>query len=340
MEKLLEDNLLRHYYIINYLIFKDWLPINHVATQAQLSQRTIQKDIGEMNAYLAPARIETSIKRGIRLVLPHNLNSFFLYSTIIKQSANFLILEEIFMHQHEKLNDLAEKLFISESTLKRKIIKINTVLADENFQIDTQHMDLVGDETKITWFFFCYLIEKYSILDGVLAETDITLIDDLLSEFLDFFPVLNTSQRKNFSYRNHMRIMLFINLKRMQKGHYFSSPATSQALFADFHLSYLLKQKIQARYSLDLTGDATYHLYYPFFNPLYAWDNADLAQKARDNLCIAKIVTSLDACLSEIEDTITITTPNKAYVHLSLYNLLVNNWGSPKILFQSGEEFF
>ncbi|MFK5281247.1 helix-turn-helix domain-containing protein, partial [Lacticaseibacillus paracasei] len=115
---------------------------------------------------------------------------FYIYASIYKQSAHFLIIENICIHQYATLAVLAEKLFISQSTLKRKIAVINQTLKKYGFWIDTKSVDIVGDERKIRFFYYCYLLEKYDVLDLVAPEQELRVIDELISEFFAQFPSL------------------------------------------------------------------------------------------------------------------------------------------------------
>lgn len=339
MENLLEDNLLRHFSIVSYLAFKEWLPISDMANDTALSIHTIQKDIGEINIYIAPAKIETSLKFGIRLTLPPDLNTFYLFSQILRESVNFLILEEILLHKFEKIIDLADKLYISDSTLKRKIYRINKVLAPLNFQINPMHMDLSGDESQITWFFSCYFIEKYTVLDALVSSSELHLLDNLLNEFYAAFPVLKTPGRQNFSFRNRARINLFVHLKRLERGHTYTSPKTAIDI-KNFQLSPNLQTQIHSKYQL--TPDATmlYGLFFQFFNPKLAWSTDDFEQRILTDSTAKKIVDAIEAALTEIETTIDITIPNKTFMRMNLYNKFADTSGRPRILFLAAKEFF
>lgn len=339
MEKILEDNFLRHYKMLNYLVFKEWVPINEVASHTGLSERTIQKDIGEINAYIAPAKIETSLKRGIRITYPHDLNSFYLFSTLLKQSTNFLILEEIFKQPFATLNQLAEHLFLSESTLKRKIHRINTVLAPDNWRIDSVHLDFVGDEKKITRFFHNYFIEKYTVLDGVVTPSELEVLSQLIGEFNVHYPELVNAGQQNFSNLNRARILLFIRLRRLARHHDITY-AVDENRAQDFTLSPLLLRQVQQKFGVIVGPKETRRLFYKFFNPLYAWSLNNLAEKIKLLPTTTKIMTAIDEALAEIRKAEHLPMPNLGVIRLNLYNLLVNTWANPKILFLAAEEFF
>lgn len=133
MEELLESNLLRHFRIVRFLLGREWVTIGELAHTLRIPSRTIRQSIGEINQYINPAKIESSQKFGIRLTYDAQLNSFYIYASIYKQSAHFLIIENICIHRYATLAVLAEKLFISQSTLKRKIAVINQLWKNTAF---------------------------------------------------------------------------------------------------------------------------------------------------------------------------------------------------------------
>lgn len=152
MEELLESSLLKHYDIISFLLDKDWMTISRVAEETRIPARTIRQNIGTINQYIAPAKIESSQRFGIRLTYDASHNPLYIYTAIYRQSTRFLILEQLFMHHFPSLAQFSEALFISESTLKRHIQALNQTLPHYGFHIDTQTLDLVGDENKIYFF--------------------------------------------------------------------------------------------------------------------------------------------------------------------------------------------
>ncbi|BBF75595.1 transcriptional antiterminator [Lacticaseibacillus paracasei] len=92
MEELLESNLLRHFRIVRFLLGREWVTIGELAHTLRIPSRTIRQSIGEINQYINPAKIESSQKFGIRLTYDAQLNSFYIYASIYKQSAHFLIM--------------------------------------------------------------------------------------------------------------------------------------------------------------------------------------------------------------------------------------------------------
>lgn len=339
MEELLESNLLRHFRIVRFLLGREWVTIGELAHTLRIPSRTIRQSIGEINQYINPAKIESSQKFGIRLTYDAQLNSFYIYASIYKQSAHFLIIENICIHQYATLAVLAEKLFISQSTLKRKIAVINQTLEKYGFWIDTKSVDMVGDERKIRFFYYCYLLEKYDVLDLVAPEQELRVIDELISEFFAQFPSLQGPERQVFSYLNKLRTMLFISFKRLKKGRRLASHDQINEQYS-LLLSEKLSKKIAVCYHIDCTKDVLHQLFFLFFNRRYAWSANDLQKKAEHDEAIAKVRRTLMAFFAKIEKSEQLDLINKDELLLLLYNATSYTWTSAKILHNPSEDFF
>lgn len=338
MERLLEKNLLRHFRIIDFLLHHQWITIGELSNELNIPPRTIRQHLGEINEYIAPAKIERSRQQGIHLTCGPAHSALAIYSAVYKQSVQFTILEEIFLHEYKSIASLAEKIFLSPSTLKRKIKAINRILRTYHFEIDPRKLDLVGDEKKIYFFYYSYLIEKYSILDGLIPKQELQMIDALLAEFFAAFPQLKTPKREVYAYFNKVRTMLFISLHRIKKGHLLDADASSLA-HVSFIPSQMIRKKITAYYEIDCSKKSLYHLFYCFFNQRYAWSAADLAEKALQDPETAKIRTALLACVSAIKRNEGLFLPNEEQLLLTLYNSTSYIAGSTKILYNPDQEF-
>lgn len=338
MERLLERNLYRHFRIIYFLLHHHWITIGELSNELAIPARTVRQSIGEINEYIQPAKIESSYQRGIHLAYGVELNPLYIYSAIYKQSENFLILEEVFLHDYPCLSALADKLFISESTLKRKIAVINQITLLYGFEIDPRKMDIIGNEKKIYFFYYSYLIEKYGVLESLLSKTELSIINELITEFFGAFRQLKDAKREVYAYFNKIRAMLFISLHRIQRGHLLK-PHDQSMDPIPFSPSLAVREKIAAYYKINCSKSVLYHLFYCFFNPRYAWSAAELAEKSRKDPAIDKIRSALFECLSAIEQAEGLFIPHKERVLLDLYNATSYVSGPTKILYDPEEEF-
>ena len=77
------------------------------------------------------------------------------------------------------------ELFISVSTLKRAIIRINKQLERYDFKIVTGPIQLIGHEATITNTFGNFFTEKYINFDYPFIETQLGLLDNIIHRILD-----------------------------------------------------------------------------------------------------------------------------------------------------------
>ena len=108
----------------------------------------------------------------------------------------FTLLEEIFINHYPNLTSLADKLFFSTSTLKRKIAELNQLLAPCGLSVDSSQLDIVGDERKICWFFFCFFTEKYGVSDEFMTSDTLDLFDEIYEEFFSYHQVCSKIYEK------------------------------------------------------------------------------------------------------------------------------------------------
>ena len=337
MEELLENSLLKHYYIISFLLNKDWMTIDRLAQEIKIPARTIRQDIGNINQYIAPAKIESSQRFGIRLTYDASHNPLYIYAAIYRQSTRFLILEELFLHRFSSMTQLAEELFISESTLKRHVLAINQVLEHEGFRIDTQTLDIVGDEKKIHFFYYCYFLERYWFIDAFLSQDELQLIDEIIADFSTHFPVLKSPRYQSFSFLNKLRTTVFICLTRNSRGHTFKDASLVKE---NDTFSPELRQKITRIYRINCSSFVFSHLFYLFFNSRNALTYQDLLVKARHNPVIHSIYQALSHFLDVTAASRKLKLANRDLVLLRLYNAIEYTWGPTKILYNPDEAFF
>lgn len=85
-----------------------------------ISEKTIRKDVKEMNNFLYPVEVVTTT-RGMFLTLPDNYSIDFIYSCFLEQSIEFSIAEDAFLDEGWTIESLAKKYQVSISTIRRSI---------------------------------------------------------------------------------------------------------------------------------------------------------------------------------------------------------------------------
>lgn len=138
------------------------------------------------------------------------------YQTILKDSPSLNLLKLIFFSECETMEELADKLFISLSTLKRLLKKTNSYLTTRyHFKVDLKKLVFIGEEKAIRLFFLKYFSEINSIDDWPFTPyIPKDLIEDLVS-----FVAEKQKWQMDFSQYQHLLIYATVNLIRYLDGY-------------------------------------------------------------------------------------------------------------------------
>lgn len=137
------------------------------------------------------------------------------YQRGLRESQSLQLLSALFFKEFDSLEDLAEELFISLSTLKRLITRTNIYLRKEfDIKISTSPVMVVGNEHQIRLFYLKYFSEAYTIsewpFDGVINQHDVERFIGLM--------VKQTDVIINFALFQHLKLLCGVNLIRFYKG--------------------------------------------------------------------------------------------------------------------------
>ena len=163
MRNLLEQTLLRQLELVEILHISGAMKIETLAEQLQLSGKTVAKDLTDVRSFITPAEIVNNSQGLYSLYIPESCSIDYLYAMFLFQSTRISLLETIFFEENLSYRELSEKLFLSESTLKRTIASMNDVLIEYDIQIATRPFRLTGNEPAIENLFIILFTEKYRI---------------------------------------------------------------------------------------------------------------------------------------------------------------------------------
>lgn len=162
--------------ILTYLSQKTTVVSNtELANELNVRPATIQSDIEELNNLFSPElMILTSFRKGYKLVLENTVSIENFLTFLAEETIPFKIMNLLLNSEIHPLSELAEKFHISESSLLREIVHINTVLAKYDIQLSKNTVDFVGDESDIRFFFYifysdfrdCFVVESEKLLFG------------------------------------------------------------------------------------------------------------------------------------------------------------------------------
>lgn len=138
------------------------------------------------------------------------------YQKALRESPSLKLLELLFFRDFSSLEELAEELFVSLSTLKRLIKKTNTYLSHTfAISIVTSPVQVSGDERQIRLFYLKYFSEAYKISEWPFGDIlNLKNCERLLSLLIKEVDV-----KVHFTLFQHLKILSGVNLIRYYKGY-------------------------------------------------------------------------------------------------------------------------
>lgn len=320
MNNLLHGNEKRQLQLAETLIQNgDWLKLKELADKLNYSERTIKYDLKNFKETFTDFTIETS-HRGIRLIFDHNKGLKNIYGHILESSNAFKLLEIIFLDETCNVTDLADKLYISPSTLYRIIHQVNQVTEEDDFYIETNPCKVTGDEDKIRYFYYRLFFEKYTIMTWPYYQMNAHMIDDLLYFLMDL-----TDFKADFAYYSIARLILFVNLKRYEKENYVTMEKT------DLNFSKIVSKMNQSpenikyfekQFKLKINQAFITQLLFPFVQDGYSFNDDHLKSKIAEDKKVFNQVEVINDLLNELSEGHKIPLPNKDKVVFEVYNAI------------------
>lgn len=181
MRKLLSRERLRHLQLIEWLYFtSEPLSLAQLSSELNCSQRTLARDIKYINLMYAPLKITTT-PQGKQLDTPPHISLDFAISRTLTLSPTHSFLELMFFRRDYIAEELAAKLFISLSSLKRLIYELQQNLAPYDIQIKSRPYRLVGNEQHIQHLYLYLLKNKYPNYHKLFTPEQFKLANQLLT---------------------------------------------------------------------------------------------------------------------------------------------------------------
>lgn len=266
MKKLLSTAHLRQMTLFDELLTREWVTLHELHQKLNYPTRTIYSDIQEMNDYAKPIVIKSSTA-GFKLTIPYHYSPRYYFRQLIQKSREFSLIELAFFEKEKNLEDLSERLFISLSTTKRLIKKVNQSLKERHFQISLSPFSLVGDEEQILGFMYYYFSEKYYLPNEIFNHEQMLLLDQLTTSL-----ATEVDKELNFASTKRINYSVYVHLNRIQRGHH--SPVNNP-LAAD-HWEILENaqfcNQFLTLFQIKLSTSILNQLYSIWFKPEYAYN--------------------------------------------------------------------
>lgn len=316
MRSLLSKIEQRHLLILESLFNSESLTLAQLSTITKTSKRNIQHDIQIINSYISPMEIFASLKEGYSLSQPSNYSIDFIYRCTLKESLEYRLIEMIFFEKHKNLEDYANSLYISLSTLKRTIKKINQESNNLGFKISTGPIKLIGNEKKICSFMITFFSEAYEDENYPFPKIQIKTLTKIINLI-----VSNNRLEINYPDMYMLKVIIMVSIIRLQNDHHVKQGPLH---LEPFHLSiinnFFIKRLFKTVFKFQLTEEVLYRLLYPFINKNFAPNYDSLLELTKESPIVNKKFKTIKTFLKDLGTIFDITLENRQLLTLDLYN--------------------
>lgn len=171
--------------------------------------RTIGKDIGGINEYFAGLVQISSTNQGYLFELNDYPNYEKQKALLLANEPLFLLLEHIFMGELKSIDEWADCLFLSKSTLSKYLQRIHQQLTHFELTLTLDPVDIVGEEADIRNFFCTFFYETDSTPHTVFPSVAVQKVVNEISGMFEKNSY-HTASFSQYSYLLHISIERFL----------------------------------------------------------------------------------------------------------------------------------
>ena len=308
---------------------------SNILTITNTTQKTLNSDIDYINSTFYPLKIVKNNNNELKLTMPKNYSFSYVYSKILENSIEFRFLEIIFFETESNLQNLADHLFISSSSLRRIITKLNKSLANLNITITFSPLRIIGKESAIRNFFIQYFMEKHANGFYPFNKIQKKILDNLLN-----FILKKNCIQLNYTDLEKLRVTTMISLIRIQNNHYNKLININNSIF-DFSLgnNWILKQSFKTIFKITLSEETVFHMVPFLFENRFFFSIEHLIVVANTDTKVNIIKNNFSSIIDNLSNKFELTCPNKNSLLVDLCNAYFLNYGAPFILYDFYTEF-
>lgn len=338
MKQILSSKTRRQLELVELLFENDWITFVKASELLAIPTKTLKTDLNEVELLIDHITIETSKKYGIRLNVDPVLSIANIYQIFLRNSVEFQIIETIFSNHFNSMVELAEELFISISTLKRIVSRVNKTLQLEGFNINLKKMALSGDPLSICNFMQRYYKEKYALAENLLSTSQLAVLDNvLLCTLREHFS--DTVSFTNFSFFNKLRICTYtviLFLKNNAVDFLNNTSGDSFIVLTDTNIC----NEFYRQFALQLTPFTLKNMLYQFFDPQYIRTMDCLFSEAKKHPHIQRTYKKISLLIQDLEKKMNCPCTKFNDILLHLYNLDNQLHGRTYIFHDTNKEFY
>lgn len=255
---MLNKTTVRWLQILNAFERERTCSIASFANKLDVTQRTISSDIKELKAYLQDAAKFVHVANGYHFMETNPKVYLTKKRALVAKEGMYQILEAIFHGELCSVEEWAQRLYVSESTMRRYLNSASLTLGKYGLELVLQPVNLSGAEANIRKFFKDFYYESDVTPHTLLPPKELIAV---VSETFSEVPtdVVNTGVAPSDFYYS-----LYITIKRYQSGKTIQLPTHLAEIVKDHTAFTVMKDlapKIEALYQVRLPQEELVWLY-------------------------------------------------------------------------------
>lgn len=320
MRRLLSKIENRKLYMIELLYQKnDYMPIEDLAAELQTSVRNLKEDIAEMDN-LSDILTITLLQDKVKMEFHQNTGVESVTQYLINHNFSYKLLEEMFFNETLHLEELAESMYVSTSTIYRQFRKIEDVLK-ENFTVElkTNPCRVSGNEEDIRAFYVTFFSEKYSIFDWPFEDiVSEKLMDDLVESLIDLIGI-----DVDFSFLRYVKYVGIIGLLRYKNNYFLNEDVeTGKYEIIDEAARTFDLTALEDALDIKITEETLSETFAVFLQANVPFTNEDFIRKANQSPVITHSYFRLLEMINALSKKYELPIPNRDDMIIGVHNTL------------------
>ncbi len=328
LTNLLSKSQNRQLQLLEYLSKYESVSQKMILEDLEYNEKTLITDIHTINDCISPLSVHNQPYLGIRLIIPANYNFDYIYNCFLSSSNEYALIETIFFDETHSLSSLSDRLYLSISTVRRLILKINTELEHSEMTVSSQPLSLVGNEKKIYGFMTSYFLERFSPTDPFFESPPFDCIEKIIRTLAK-----NNDVPLDYPDLNRAKVNIYTVLTRLKNGNF---PTNALDIPPRFDLSITndssMVHSFATHFNLPLNKKILSYMFPFLLIQNYALNFSILQSLASQNPKINHKLSIIEHMLILLSDEFNLPLENKEEVILQMYNATLQLFSNSFIL--------
>ena len=213
MLNILSKKMKRQLLLLELLFEGETYRFQDLDSQLKCSSKTLRNDLMDIDSYAKEINIHTDRENGIFAEIAPHVTEEYIYRIIMNESIEYQFLEAIVLNKYTNYLEVTEQLFISESTLRRMVKRINLSLEQYHLRIRGL-IRLTGNTQLIEKLTIQLLLEEYVCLEEAFNEEICQKSRQLYLKYITNNQLQDIIRK--LEHRKHNQLLFYIAMKIYQ----------------------------------------------------------------------------------------------------------------------------